>query len=238
MRKWLILLFFIIGYCTYCYSADVLKVYKVERGDTLSSIAEKFYGDPLAWEKIHQLNKYINDPHWIFPGDELLVLVKDTEPPADIVKSEVEEVKKDSSTVTVSQIAVSTVPADSGSKDISITISEFQYSGRISSSQGNKIMISQCDTVLINTVDKDQRLSPGRYTIFRVERGSSGHDYGSAKDNEMLREIGVLDIPDKSVGDGDIHTYIGDIIMAHEPVYIGDVIKLRKSDILFNVSSQ
>lgn len=45
----------------------------VVAGDTLWDLGQRYLGNPYAWPQIWEHNKWIKDPHWIFPGDPLLV---------------------------------------------------------------------------------------------------------------------------------------------------------------------
>lgn len=71
---------------------DVPEVYIVKKGDTLWDIAERFFGDPVTWPDIWKKNLFIEDPHWIYPDQEVtlkLLLEKIVEPvpePEPVVK--------------------------------------------------------------------------------------------------------------------------------------------------------
>ncbi|WP_257312013.1 LysM peptidoglycan-binding domain-containing protein [Geothrix fuzhouensis] len=45
----------------------------VEKGDTLWDLSGKYLGNPYAWPQIWELNQWIKDPHWIYPGDPLII---------------------------------------------------------------------------------------------------------------------------------------------------------------------
>lgn len=48
--------------------------YVVRKGDTLSKIAEKYYGDPSLYKDIFEANKNVlKDPNKIFPGQKLRI---------------------------------------------------------------------------------------------------------------------------------------------------------------------
>jgi hypothetical protein len=49
------------------------RLHIVVKGDTLWDLAGKNLGNPFSWPQIWELNKWIKDPHWIYPGDPLLI---------------------------------------------------------------------------------------------------------------------------------------------------------------------
>ena len=48
--------------------------YRVERGDTLAGISERFYGDAELWREIAHVNPdVVKEGHLILVGDELVI---------------------------------------------------------------------------------------------------------------------------------------------------------------------
>ena len=53
---------------------DATQWHVVQKGETLSKIAEQYYGDPSLYPKIFEANReVIKDPNLIFPGQKIRI---------------------------------------------------------------------------------------------------------------------------------------------------------------------
>ncbi len=64
---------------TVTLNQDVPDRYVVVKGDTLWDISEMFLADPWKWQDIWYLNPQIENPHLIFPGDIIGLIMVDGE---------------------------------------------------------------------------------------------------------------------------------------------------------------
>lgn len=46
--------------------------YIIQKGDTLWELGQQWLGNPFLWPQIWDQNRYVEDSHWIYPGDPLV----------------------------------------------------------------------------------------------------------------------------------------------------------------------
>lgn len=59
---------------------DVPETYIVKKGDTLWGISDMYLSEPWRWPELWDVNPQIDNPHLIFPGDELYLVWVDGQP--------------------------------------------------------------------------------------------------------------------------------------------------------------
>lgn len=64
------------------FTGVVPDAYTVKRGDTLWGICDTFFQNPYQWPRIWSYNPQIQNPHWIYPGDEVKLHQGGTAPQA------------------------------------------------------------------------------------------------------------------------------------------------------------
>jgi hypothetical protein len=79
-----------------------MKEHKVIKGDTLWDLSASELKDPFMWPKIWEVNTWIKNPHWIYPGQIIKIPIyllqkqrKDTDGDEQAQQDEREEILKD-----------------------------------------------------------------------------------------------------------------------------------------------
>jgi LysM repeat protein len=81
------------------------RTYTVQPGDTLSSIAQRFYGNPADWAYLYQVNSaVISNPNDIYAGEVLKV---PSDPPANAASDTVKDASTSSTTLSTSATQLS-----------------------------------------------------------------------------------------------------------------------------------
>lgn len=78
LSKWLIILVFLPVWCmAVVIRPDTPEVYKVKKGDTLWDISAMYLTQPWLWPELWRNNSHISNPHLIYPGDELRLVINE-----------------------------------------------------------------------------------------------------------------------------------------------------------------
>ena len=141
----------------------------VQKGDTLWSICEKYYGDPDLWPKLWEMNPFITNPHLLKPGDIITLLEKAPAKEVPIAETRVTRPEP---------------PADESQKTMGINVSgltnvetigffskkSMMFKGRVVSAQDEKVVLSKGDIAYV-AFDKDRQVNPGdSFTVCKASR--------------------------------------------------------------------
>ncbi len=189
----------------------VLKAYEVKRGDSLHEIANRYYDDPSLWEGIWAYNKYIKNPHWIFPGDDLII--------PTYQKAQVsEELPGEELVVKLEEFE----PGLEYERDIFIAPLDFTFDGYIAGVKEKKFMTAYGDTVFID-LGKNQQVKPQAKFIIYREGDEVVHPMTGELLGIIVEKIGVLEVT-TDIQEDSSTAVIRD---SRKPIEIGDPIKLQ-----------
>ena len=135
----------------------------VEKGDTLWSICEKYYGDPDLWPKLWEMNTFITNPHFLHPGD--LITLLENEPLHTQDRSEkTESIASEKAEPEMPGINVSSLTTVGAIGFLSLD--KIKPWGQIFSSfSSSKLLLGDGDRTVIK-FEKDRHPRPGdRFTV-------------------------------------------------------------------------
>ncbi len=121
--------------------------HKVQRGDTLWSICEKYYGDPALWPKLWEMNPFVTNPHLLKPGDIITLIEKE-----DMLKKKVpseklsKEVAKVAPKIKGIDLSGLTTPSTMGY----LSLTQVEPWGEVYGSTKSEIVSQKGDKIFIN----------------------------------------------------------------------------------------
>jgi LysM repeat protein len=215
-----------IGFLFTCPSNSFAKklTHTVQKGDTLWSICEKYYGDPNVWPKLWQLNSFITNPHLIIPG-EVITLFEKEEPP---VVETVEEPPVEKEEVEPKVMGIDVEGLTKADSMGFLSYDKISPWGVVFASNEKKMILSKGDTAYV-LFEKDKNIKTG--DIFSIGTSSrllknpvNGDDLGY-----VFSVIGklVIEEPAGIIPEGDEfvekkNSFKAKIIASHEPVYVNE----------------
>jgi len=166
----------------------------VEKGDTLWDLSEKYLGSPWYWPKVWSFNPQIENPHWIYPGDEVRLGTEGVEvaakaaPPAD--DADLEE---------ADEVSVAGKIGFQGQGSIRVPAAGFAtdeqlgHSGTIAKSFEEKDLLHDGDRVYLEIEHRGGVRAGDRLVVFREEHVVRHPDSG-ARLGSMVRILGSVRI--------------------------------------------
>lgn len=212
------------------------QVHTVVKGDTLWDLAAAYLGDPYLWPQIWERNPYIQDSHWIYPGDPIVIDVAvqamDTATqdvtPEDTTVSEVEFADEGAyaGAGEIQELEPFEAPFPLGSSadvycfaQIEPDDSAFPFSVISGERAGFQNLYSEGDVIYIDGGVAEGVNAGDRF--FVLERGRELlHPVSMSRMGDIFRQIGQV-----KVLCAQEHTSIVEITAACDPIEVGAVLQ-------------
>ncbi len=219
------------------------KTFTVKKGDTLWDISSEFLKDPFKWQTIWEKNPEVRNPHWIYPGDILIILpsgeIRKKVPVEVAAPAPAEKAAEEKEVVpepVPEKIEEAVVPAPPAEETVApapqkkpftypglettgfIVPGRLKYAGSIIEAKEDKIMLSSGDEVYIDIGENKGAKKEDRYSIYSkavpIYHPVSGRLFGY-----KIEVTGILEIEK-------VHEKAseGRIAAAYDPIYRGDKI--------------
>lgn len=165
--------------------------YTVKEGDTLWDISARFLANPWLWPKLWQANSYIDNPHLIYPGDQLRLVWRNGQP--YLLKK---KVVKLSPSIRIKRSPITTLQASVLLPYLAehrlLTSGDVERLPRVLGDSKEKSYMSPGDTIWVDSV-----LEPGEWRVYRpgkvfTRQLSQGEDIDPVRGLKEIAKVTVV----------------------------------------------
>lgn len=177
----------------------------VQKGDTLWDISGKYLQNPWYWPKVWSFNPQIENPHWIYPGDEIR-LQQDDGTAAPLATGEMPDLSKgDFGNVGSEDVSVAghigvNLPRNLLAPSVGfVTEQELAESGMLAKSWEEKALLMEGDRVYLEWQERDAVQVGRSYVIYRTDRPIS-HPQEGGRVGYLTRVLGTAKVVEARPG--------------------------------------
>jgi hypothetical protein len=182
--------------------------YVVQRGDTLWDISGQFLEEPWLWPEVWEVNPQIENPHLIYPGDEIRLTYRDGRPILSLRRGGLVKLGPRVRSEPLDG-AIPTIPVDAIQQFLSrprvMTESEFDSAPYIVSVGREALMGRPGEQIFARRVPDQQK----RYAVYR-----RGQEYTNPQDDIVPTKHGVRIVRNRDKGE----------VLGIEAVHVGDAV--------------
>lgn len=227
MRKPILALILLFGLSSLSTAADIALQenhpdrYVVVKGDTLWGIAGKFLKEPWRWPEIWKMNRQqIKNPHWIYPGDMIVLDISGGSPALRLVKG-LETVKL-SPRIRIEAVETGAIPSIPPtaigpflSKPLVIEKDELEKAPYIIGTEESRVILGAGNTAYVQSIEEGGALRwhiyrPGKALVEPDSNEPLGHEaiylgearitrYGAPATIEIVSSSQEINIGDRLV---------------------------------------
>ncbi|MBN1103728.1 MAG: LysM peptidoglycan-binding domain-containing protein [Deltaproteobacteria bacterium] len=141
--------------------------HKVEKGDTLWSICEKYYGDAGLWPKLWEMNPFVTNPHLIRPGDVIKLIETEPLKPKMVETPKAPPQPTPVVKVEPKRMGIRTSAFANANARGYLTGKEVEPWGRVFTTDSNAMLLVKGDTLFVDFGEREGIKAGDHFGVFR-----------------------------------------------------------------------